>query len=507
MRAATEGDGRNLLDPRHRDQDERHKKDQAERQRERRTEDEIVPVPIGEHRRNPGADAVGGCRQQQRLKHRRLHQRQNRQRHQDTDQERDRSELPVIGIDDRTGPGKFRLARGVEDAPVRTNAALEEFPGLIDRLDDVVFHPDGFGAGDEVAQHACLLERSGIGIAQIVAGAWPAEFGDHDALAREFLAKQAVEIDRLVDCLLVGEIFPIGQHVGCDEVDIGGELRIVAPDVPDLARGDGNIDRLLDPLDQLDQVLDLLFAAIHRLVADDDADDIAVLARKIDRGLDLALVAVNILVDPGADRDLESKFGGDRRHHFHASGRGVEADRARHGRQLLQVGANFLRTRHVVDVGMGGALEWRVGNAGQHAIEVGRLLLLPENTPQGCVGGADKQEDGNDGAHRELNLTGHGLANANLSPRFDRYDGKLKDKPATPLNNWYDAVAFLRAVDFKPFRQATVPIANGGYFAAGEGEADGCGEAAGWAAAEPEVVAAGAAAAAACGWAPGLIQQ
>ena len=48
------------------------------------------------------------------------------------------------------------------------------------------------------------------------------------------------------------------------------------------------------------------------------------------------------------------------------------------------------------------------------------------------------------------------------------------------------------------------------YFAAGEGAAAGAGdgEAAGWGAAEPEVAAdAAGAAAAVCGWAPGLIQQ
>ena len=76
---------------------------------------------------------------------------------------------------------------------------------------------------------------------------------------------------------------------------IGGELRIVAPDVPDFAGGDGNVDRFLDPLDQLDQVLDLLLAAVDGLVADDDADDIAVAPRQIDRGLDLALVALGSL--------------------------------------------------------------------------------------------------------------------------------------------------------------------------------------------------------------------
>ena len=99
-------------------------------------------------------------------------------------------------------------------------------------------------------------------------------------------------IDRLIDRLLVGEVFPVGQHVGGDEIDGVGELRIVAPDVPDFARGDRDIDRFLHPLDQLDQVVDLLLAAIDRLVADDDADHVAVVPGEVDRGLDLALVAI-----------------------------------------------------------------------------------------------------------------------------------------------------------------------------------------------------------------------
>jgi hypothetical protein len=32
--------------------------------------------------------------------------------------------------------------------------------------------------------------------------------------------------------------------------------------------------------------------------------------------------------------------------------------------------------------------------------------------------------------------------NANLFPRFDRNGGSAKDNPATPINNWYDAMAF-----------------------------------------------------------------
>ena len=187
-----------------------------------------------------------------------------------------------------------------------------------------------------------------------------------------------------------------------DEVDGVGELRIVAPDVPDFAGRDRDIDRFLDPLDQLDQVIDLLLAAVDRLVADDDADDVAVALGEIDRGLDLALVAVDVLVDPGADRDLEAEFGGDRRHQFDAAGRGVEADRPRQRRQLLAGRRGFFRRSGMLSTsGCAGALERRVGHARQDAPEIGRLLLLLQQTPQRSVSGGDKQQNGDDGAHRD----------------------------------------------------------------------------------------------------------
>ena len=55
------------------------------------------------------------------------------------------------------------------------------------------------------------------------------------------------------------------------------------------------------------------------------------------------------------------------------------------------------------------------------------------------LGGATRY--GYDGAHREETNGARG-GNANLSPRFDRDDGNSKDNPATPIDNWYDAMAF-----------------------------------------------------------------
>ncbi len=359
-----------------------------------------MAVPEREHGRGPGADTVGGRRQQKGLFRGRFLDPQDRQRQQDADQQRDAHQLPIVGVFHRAGPGEFRLAAGVEDAPIRTDAAFEIFPGLIDRLDDVVFHADGFGAGDEVAQHQRLLERARVGVAQIVALARPAELGDHDALAGEQVAQQVVAVDGLVDRLVRAEVFPIGQHVRCDEIDVGAEVGIVAPDVPDLAGGDGHADRALHLLDHLDEVFDLLLAAVDHLVADHDADDVAVLAGELDGGLDLALVAILVLVDPGADGDLEAELGRDRRHQFHAARGRIEADRARHRRQRLHVGADFFDGRNVVDVGVGRALERRVGDAGQEAVEIGRGFPVAQDSPQPCMERRHEQQNGGDNAHR-----------------------------------------------------------------------------------------------------------
>ena len=227
----------------------------------------------------------------------------------------------MIRIGDRAGPGEFRLARGVEQAPIGADAAFEHLPRLVDGFDDVVVDAVGVGARDEIAQHDGLLDAAGIGVLQIVAGARPAELGDHDALAGIGLAQLVVDHDRLIDRLRLGEAFPVGQDVRGDEVDRRDQLGMLDPDVPDFAGGDRHVGRALDALDHLDQVADLLLAAVDGFVADDDAVDVAVALGEIDRRADFALVALLILVDPGADRDPQAELGGDAGHELDAAGR------------------------------------------------------------------------------------------------------------------------------------------------------------------------------------------
>ena len=400
-RRVAEGNRGNFLDPRHRDQDQWHQQGQAQRQGEGGAPDEVVGLLVGENVGDPGADAVGGRRQHQRLHWRGCHQLQDRQRQQDADQQRDAHQFPVGLIDHRAAPGEFRLARGVQDTPIRTDAAFEEFPGLIDRLDDVVFHADRFGAADEGAQRHRLLERAGDRALEIVAGTRPAEFGDHDPLAGKGVAQLLIDDQRLVDGLLVRKPFPVRQDMRGDEIDGGGQFGVLDPDVPDLAGGDRHVDLALHLLDQFDEIFDLLLATKHRFVADHDAVDVAVALGQFDRGHHLAFVAIDVLVDPGADHDLEAGLVGDRRHQFDATGRRIQTNAAADAGQRLQIRTDAFRIGNVVDVGMRRAVERRVGDAGENALEVRCFLPLAQNSPEGGVSGSDEQQDGDDGAHRE----------------------------------------------------------------------------------------------------------
>ena len=51
--------------------------------------------------------------------------------------------------------------------------------------------------------------------------------------------------------------------------------------------------------------------------------------------------------------------------------------------------------------GCAGSLERRIGDARQDAREVGGLLLVPESAPQRGVNRGHKQQNGDDGAHRD----------------------------------------------------------------------------------------------------------
>ena len=361
-----------------------------------------MSVPKGEHGGGPGADHIGGGNQRDRLPQRHRAHRQERQRQQHAHQQGDAGKFPVVGTGDGAGPIEFRSTRRVEQSPIGTDAAFEDLPRLINRFDDVVVDAIGLGARDEIAQHDRLLDAAGLGVLEIIARARPAELGDDDALAGIGLAQLVVDQDRLIDGLLVGEAFPIGQDVRGDVVDLRDQLGMLDPDMPDFAGGDRHVGRALDPLDHRDQVAHLLLAAVDGFVADDDAVDIAVALGEFDHRADFTLVALLVLVDPGADRGPQAEFSGDAGHQLDAAGGRIGTDGAGQRRQLLEVGANLRGLRLRSGIWMGGAAKRRIGNAGELAFDVGCAQVILCESPQSSLHARHEGDHGSNGAH---NLT------------------------------------------------------------------------------------------------------
>src|SRR3569623_1370908 len=454
LRTAAEGDGGDFLDSRHRDQHQRHQQDHAERQGEGGAEHEVVRVPVGEYGGEPCADAVGRDGEQENLRNGRLHQAENGQRHQDADQHRDQRHLPVIGIGDRPGPWEFRFTRCVQNAPVRADTTFEKLPRLVDGFDDVVVEPDRLGAGHEVAQDRRLFEWARIRALQVVPLTRPAKLRDHHSLAGKTVPQQLGDRHGVIDGRSGRNIVPVGQDMRGDEVHGRGESRLVTPHTPDFACGDRDIDLPLHALDVVDQLIDLQIGTVERFVADDDADDVGVVLGEVNGGGDLTLIAVDILVEPGADRDLQSEFVGDRRHQFDAAGGRIKADRLGDLGQFAEIVPDFLDARDIVDVGMAGSLERRIRYARQQAAEVWRGFLPLEQTPEGGMSRGHKNQNGDYRAHRKPlrptwqdtgSVPGPVVTKTPIQSRFYM----------TRFNIWYGVVAFLWAqADMRRLRAA-----------------------------------------------------
>ena len=215
----------------------------------------------------------------------------------------------------------------------------------------------------------------------VVAGARPAELGDDDALAGMGAAQLVVEFDGLANYLVGRYPFPVRQDMGGDEIDRRSKLGVVDPHRPDFTGGNRHRALPFHPLDDLDQLGDGLLRAIDRLVADHDGIDVAVAPRERNRRLDLPLVAGFVLVDPDAERHLESELGGDCRHQLDAAGGAVGADRLRIGAQDLQIVANLLLGWTIATIRMLRACVRRIRDAGQRRLDVGDRLLPLEQRP------------------------------------------------------------------------------------------------------------------------------
>jgi hypothetical protein len=189
-------------------------------------------LPVHQHVGAPEAGQMVCGGQQNGLAGGRAAQCQDRKRQQQADEYRQQGRLPVVGVDQRSGPGEFRPQRCVEDAPVRPDIALEQFLRLIDRLDDVVVDATRVGGCHEIAQQHGLADRIGHRALEIVPGAGPAELADHDFLARIFGAQLVVERERPLERGLLRHALPVGENMGEHLVDGVDELGVVDEGFP-----------------------------------------------------------------------------------------------------------------------------------------------------------------------------------------------------------------------------------------------------------------------------------
>jgi hypothetical protein len=86
---------------------------------------EIVGVPVPEYAGAPVADHMIGAGKQRHLSDGRPGEQQDRERQQQSNEDSAPRRLPVFGIHQLTGPGKFGPQRRIEDAPIRTDIAFE----------------------------------------------------------------------------------------------------------------------------------------------------------------------------------------------------------------------------------------------------------------------------------------------------------------------------------------------------------------------------------------------
>ncbi len=133
---------------------------------------------------------------------------------------------------------------------------------------------------------------------------------------------------------------------------------MLEPDIVDLGRGHRHRGAALYALDLGDEVLDRSVGveiracqrcdrllAVDRLVADDDAVDVAIALGERDRAFDLALVLLLPIVDPDALGDAQAEFRRERGNLLEAVRRAIGPDVLRVGRDGREIILD-LRLRH-----------------------------------------------------------------------------------------------------------------------------------------------------------------
>ncbi len=258
----------------------------------------------------------------------------------------------MVRSDDWPGPIEFGMARGIKDSPVRSDATFENLPGLVDRFNDIVVNAVGLCSCNEIAQNDRLINASRIGILEVVPGARPSKFRNDDSFSGVGFAQFVVDQHGLVDRLIFGKPFPIGENVCGNVIDRGHQFGMLDPHVPDFAGRNRHVGGAFHALDHLDEIADLLLAAENRFVPDNDAIDVAVAFRELDHRAYLALIAILVLVDPRSCGDAQAELRGDAGHEFDAAGRRIRADRARQRGKQFEIGTDLSGLGHSSGVRM-----------------------------------------------------------------------------------------------------------------------------------------------------------
>ncbi len=194
-----EHDGGKLLDALLHDHDERDEESRADEHGDLRAEHEIMRDPIIDDIRRPSADRVGGKRDHGGLRRGHARDGEDGDRQQQADGERGQHLEQEVRRFDVAREGEFRMAIGVEHAPIGTDASLVGLPRLVERLDDRIVDAHGVGARDEVADDLGLDERTRHRVLAIESRGGPAELGDDDALAGIGLPQLLVGMHCVID--------------------------------------------------------------------------------------------------------------------------------------------------------------------------------------------------------------------------------------------------------------------------------------------------------------------
>jgi hypothetical protein len=204
---------------------------------------------------------------------------------------------------------------GVEETPVAADGPfLLALPGLVEGLDQVVAPALGLGHAHEAAHEPGLVDPARHGGLALAPLARPAGLPNQDWPPGECRRHPLPHPPHLLQGLVdpVGLVFPVGEQVDGQEVDLRRDLGVPEPELPDVGVGDRLPHARLDPAHQLRHLHPGALAPEQHLVADDDrADHVGVAAGELHHPLDLLRRDLRVDPDPGPEHHLQPVRPGD----------------------------------------------------------------------------------------------------------------------------------------------------------------------------------------------------